>query len=199
MALCSFSAVSGLQFGTPGVILSWKMCTRKRSALVAARLAYGPRCQIICLFYCVHSSSKAWNAHAFIADEINPTLLPTSAPLMINLIRFPPALPCLHVEGMRGSQGFQGDVVNTIGAFPQVQDDIVTSLRLHQPVRLVASFNRPNITYTVIYNAPNGGSGLAEFILGLLPPSGGGATIVYTLKRDTAQELSVLLTRRGTF
>ena len=89
--------------------------------------------------------------------------------------------------------------MNTIGAFPQVQDEIVTSLRLHQPVRLVASFNRPNITYTVFYNAPRGGSGLAEFILGLLPPSGGGATIVYTLKRDTAQELSVLLTRRGTF
>lgn len=31
----------------------------------------------------------------------------------------------------------------------QVQDDIVSQLRLSDPLRLVSSFNRPNISYSV--------------------------------------------------
>ncbi|GFH15794.1 ATP-dependent DNA helicase, partial [Haematococcus lacustris] len=37
----------------------------------------------------------------------------------------------------------------TATADPKVQRDIVSQLQLAQPVTLVASFNRPNITYAV--------------------------------------------------
>ncbi len=31
----------------------------------------------------------------------------------------------------------------------QVQEDILSSLKLNHPLRLISSFNRPNITYEV--------------------------------------------------
>lgn len=40
------------------------------------------------------------------------------------------------------------DACSTNG--PQVQDDIVRQLRLSKPLRLAASFNRPNLTYAVL-------------------------------------------------
>lgn len=83
----------------------------------------------------------------------------------------------------------------------QVQDDIVGSLHMDQPLRLISSFNRPNIRYDVVYRMDDSPP-LAKQLAKLIQAMGGpdGATpccIVYTLKRETADEFAQKLRMQG--
>lgn len=78
-------------------------------------------------------------------------------------------------------------------AFPQVQEDIVKSLQLRNPLCLVSSFDRPNIHFSVrllkdaddpvplIAKALDAGRGE--------PP----CAIIYTLKRESADLIAASL------
>ena len=84
----------------------------------------------------------------------------------------------------------------------QVQDDIVSSLRLREPLRLISSFNRPNIRYEVVYQLETSPlplqNKLCELIHGMVGPNGTTpCCIVYTLKRETADEYARKLCMLG--
>lgn len=80
----------------------------------------------------------------------------------------------------------------------QVQDDIVASLRLRNPLRLVSSFDRPNIDFSVRFlktlESP------LPIIAKELTRDGAEApcAIVYTLKRESADETAFRLRNMGT-
>lgn len=82
----------------------------------------------------------------------------------------------------------------------QVQDDIASSV-LRNPLRLCSSFNRPNISYHVRYQL-NGSSSPVNQIADLIEEmkDSTGATpcsIIYTLKRETADEVAGRLKAKG--
>ena len=83
----------------------------------------------------------------------------------------------------------------------QVQDDIVGSLHMDQPLRLISSFNRPNIRYEVVYqmdDSPPLAKQLAKLIQGMCGADGATpCCIVYTLKRETADEYAQKLRMQG--
>ena len=83
----------------------------------------------------------------------------------------------------------------------QVQEDIVTSLKLINPLRLISSFNRPNITYEVAYQLegrPSLVKQLSKLIRGMAGPDNATpCCIVYTLKRETADEYAQKLRMQG--
>ena len=83
----------------------------------------------------------------------------------------------------------------------QVQEDIVTSLKLDNPLRLISSFNRPNITYEVAYQLegrPSLVKQLSKLIRGMAGPDDATpCCIVYTLKRETADEYAQKLRMQG--
>ena len=83
----------------------------------------------------------------------------------------------------------------------QVQDDIVASLHMTRPLRLKSSFNRPNIRYEVVYrmdDSPPVAKQLAKLIQGVTGPDGAmPCCIVYTLKRETADEHAQKLRAQG--
>ena len=83
----------------------------------------------------------------------------------------------------------------------QVQDDIVGSLHMNHPLRLISSFNRPNIRYEVVYqmdDSPPLAKQLAKLIQGMCGPDGATpCCIVYTLKRETADEYAQKLRMQG--
>jgi superfamily II DNA helicase RecQ len=82
----------------------------------------------------------------------------------------------------------------------QVQDDIVQSA-LRNPLRLITSFNRPNISYQVRYqlhNSPSAVSQIADIIEEMRDSAGTvPCCIVYTLKRETADEVANCLNAKG--
>ncbi|KAG2451777.1 hypothetical protein HYH02_003556 [Chlamydomonas schloesseri] len=90
----------------------------------------------------------------------------------------------------------------TATAASQVQDDICKQLRLQSPLRLCASFNRPNISYSVRYLDVEG-AGEAEALVRLLTErrrAAGGVlpcSIVYATKRDTCEDVAARLCRDG--
>ena len=83
----------------------------------------------------------------------------------------------------------------------QVQEDILASLKLNNPLRLISSFNRPNITYEVLYQleqSPPLAAQLSKLIQGMTEPDGiTPCCIVYTLKRETADEFVQKLRIQG--
>ena len=87
-------------------------------------------------------------------------------------------------------------------AWVQVQDDIVSSLRLREPLRLISSFNRPKITYELVYQLETSPLSLqkklCKLIQGIVGPDGKTpCCIVYTLKRETADEYARKLCMLG--
>ena len=77
----------------------------------------------------------------------------------------------------------------------------MSSLKLKDPVRLISSFNRPNITYEVVYQlekSPSLAKQLGKLIQGMAEPDGTTpCCIVYTLKRETADDFAQRLRSQG--
>ena len=77
----------------------------------------------------------------------------------------------------------------------------MVSLHMDEPLRLISSFNRPNIRYEVVYrmdDSPPLAKQLAKLIQGMSGPDGATpCCIVYTLKRETAVEHAQKLRMQG--
>ncbi|MEW5300077.1 MAG: hypothetical protein WDW36_003034 [Sanguina aurantia] len=106
----------------------------------------------------------------------------------------------------------------TATAVAQVREDIEKQLRMKRPVRLISSFNRPNISYSVVFpdlaagdeqeesfgGDGSGGSAFKELLL-ILKSSLKDATrdgtlpcaIIYCLKRSTTAGLAKSLSSKG--
>ncbi len=84
----------------------------------------------------------------------------------------------------------------TATATGRVRDDIAAQLRLNQPARHVASFNRPNLFYSV---KPKGSHSYAELLRQARGAAGVGreAGIVYCLSRKRVDELAARLADDG--
>jgi len=80
----------------------------------------------------------------------------------------------------------------TATATERVRDDIARSLRMRDPARHVGSFNRPNLTYTVVEKTDAYGQ-LLDFVKHRPRQSG----IVYGLSRKTAEQTANLLCGDG--
>ena len=80
----------------------------------------------------------------------------------------------------------------TATATERVRGDIVKQLRLREPSRYVASFNRPNLTYRVLPKQ-NSYSQLSEFVRARADDSG----IVYCQSRKSAESLAERLSADG--
>ncbi|KAJ3695777.1 hypothetical protein LUZ60_001154 [Juncus effusus] len=83
----------------------------------------------------------------------------------------------------------------TATAVPKVQNDVIKSLSLDQPVILLSSFNRPNIFYEVRYKDLIKDTYLD--ISNLLKSSGNQCSIVYCLERSTCDDLTLHLSSQG--
>lgn len=81
----------------------------------------------------------------------------------------------------------------TATATPTVRQDIAEQLRLIDPVVLVGTFDRPNLTYRVV---PREGSG-DEQVREALEPHRGRAAIVYCLSRADTESMASELSARG--
>ncbi|MEM7697492.1 MAG: DNA helicase RecQ [Verrucomicrobiota bacterium] len=80
----------------------------------------------------------------------------------------------------------------TATATEQVRLDLVSQLRLRDPAVFVASFNRPNLTYTVIPKS-KASRQVFEFVTERRTESG----IVYAQSRRGAEELATMLSQEG--
>ena len=81
----------------------------------------------------------------------------------------------------------------TATATERVREDIVEQLHLEQPERFVASFNRANLSYTVL---PKRFDSFAR-LLKLLWTRGGGAAIIYRTSRKDTEEMASRLRMGG--
>ncbi|CAL8465365.1 g4901 [Coccomyxa elongata] len=88
----------------------------------------------------------------------------------------------------------------TATATKQVQNDIASSV-LRNPLRLCSSFNRPNISYHVRYqlnDSPSPVNQIADLIEEMKDSTGATpCSIIYTLKRETADEVAGRLKAKG--
>ncbi|BFM07426.1 DNA helicase RecQ [Halioxenophilus aromaticivorans] len=80
----------------------------------------------------------------------------------------------------------------TATATPQTQEEIVANLNLHEPKHFVASFDRPNIHYSV-QPRKNGRQQLLSFLSGRRDESG----VVYCLSRKRVEETADYLQKQG--
>jgi len=80
----------------------------------------------------------------------------------------------------------------TATATERVREDIVTQLKLHEPRRYVASFNRPNLTYRVVPKSQGYGQ-LLEFVRARPREAG----IVYCASRAATEKLAERLNADG--
>ena len=80
----------------------------------------------------------------------------------------------------------------TATATPQTQDEIVANLQFNEPARFVASFDRPNIHYSV-QPRKNGRQQLLSFLSGRRQESG----VVYCLSRKRVDETAAYLQDQG--
>ncbi|GBG73038.1 hypothetical protein CBR_g12756 [Chara braunii] len=83
----------------------------------------------------------------------------------------------------------------TATAAKAVRDDIIRSLRLHQPVVLMSSFNRPNIFYEVRYKELLGDP--YKDLVRTLRMFPGQCAIVYCLARNTCDDIASRLLSEG--
>ena len=81
----------------------------------------------------------------------------------------------------------------TATATPKVQADIVAALGMQDPLVLVGTFDRPNLSYRVV---PREGDGLAQ-VLAVLGRHAGRAAIVYCISRRQTETLADALSARG--
>ena len=77
----------------------------------------------------------------------------------------------------------------------QVQLDITKSLNLRDPIRLISSFDRPNIHFSVW--PLKAAEEAAPAIIKLLRGAGESCAIVYALKRDTVDDVALRLRAAG--
>ncbi len=85
----------------------------------------------------------------------------------------------------------------------QVQDDIIKQLRMRNAVKLVSSFNRPNIHYSVKV-VTEAQSEPMPHIVALLkegrradPDEVWPCSIIYALKKESTEEIAAALSRKG--
>lgn len=83
----------------------------------------------------------------------------------------------------------------TATAVPKVQQDVISSLCLRNPVILRASFNRPNIFYEVRYKDLL--DNVYSDISNLLKSSGNVCSIIYCLERAACDDLTMHLSEQG--
>ncbi|XP_047082782.1 ATP-dependent DNA helicase Q-like 3 isoform X2 [Lolium rigidum] len=83
----------------------------------------------------------------------------------------------------------------TATAVPKVQNDVISSLCLQNPVILKASFNRPNIFYEVRYKDLL--DNVYADISNLLKSSGNVCSIIYCLERAACDDLTMHLSEQG--
>jgi len=96
----------------------------------------------------------------------------------------------LHIADMRDLINVPLTVALTATATPEVQEDIVQQLRLHDPVRVITGFARPNLVFHVRYTPDLRAKQAAiRKVLGTIK----GAGIIYVGTRREAEELSVSL------
>lgn len=83
----------------------------------------------------------------------------------------------------------------TASAMPDTQDDIIKKFGLRNPLRVQASFNRPNLHYRVI---PKLGEGMVD-VLEYIKENriGAGRGIIYRSTRQKTEDTAELLTRSG--
>ncbi|KAA6420895.1 MAG: ATP-dependent DNA helicase Q-like 3-like [Trebouxia sp. A1-2] len=91
----------------------------------------------------------------------------------------------------------------TATAAPQVQDDIMKQLKIPSAVKLVSSFNRPNIHYSVKV-VTEAQSDPLPHIVALLkegrraePDGAWPCSIIYALKKESTEEIAAGLTHKG--
>lgn len=80
----------------------------------------------------------------------------------------------------------------TATATPAVRDDIVRSLRLRDPVVLVSSFDRPNLTYRFVSRAS-----VRRQVEQVLERHRGDAGIIYCLRRTDVESMCEYIVSRG--
>ncbi len=80
----------------------------------------------------------------------------------------------------------------TATATARVRDDVVAQLSLRDPVRIVASFNRPNLTYRVEPKKRP-----FDFVFSYLRERPGASGIIYCQARKTTESLAARLTAAG--
>jgi ATP-dependent DNA helicase RecQ len=80
----------------------------------------------------------------------------------------------------------------TATATPEVRRDVEQALGLRDPVRVIGSFDRPNLTYRAIYRRDLQGQ-LAE----ILERHAGEAGVVYCIRRTDVDSLCEALVKRG--
>ncbi len=99
----------------------------------------------------------------------------------------------LHIAGFRQQIGLPLTAALTATATPKVQDDIIQSLGLSNPHKIVTGFNRPNLSLEVQYftSLPQKLSALNK----LLPAQKSGAAIVYTGTRQETEQVADFINR----
>lgn len=80
----------------------------------------------------------------------------------------------------------------TATATPQVREDIKQQLQLRDPVELVGTFDRPELTYRVLPR-----QGLVDQVAEAIGRHKDAATIVYCISRKDTETLATRLTKRG--
>ncbi len=85
----------------------------------------------------------------------------------------------------------------------QVQDDIMKQLRVPSAVKLVSSFNRPNIHYSVKVVTEAQSEPLPHIVALLKegrraePDGAWPCSIIYALKKESTEEIAAGLTHKG--
>lgn len=91
----------------------------------------------------------------------------------------------------------------TATAAPQVQDDIMKQLKIPSAVKLVSSFNRPNIHYSVKVITEAQSEPLPQIVALLKegrraePDGAWPCSIIYALKKESTEEIAAGLTHKG--
>ncbi|KAL0036435.1 hypothetical protein WJX77_007708 [Trebouxia sp. C0004] len=91
----------------------------------------------------------------------------------------------------------------TATAAPQVQDDIMKQLKIPSAVKLVSSFNRPNIHYSVKVVTETQSEPLPHIVALLQegrraePDGAWPCSIIYALKKESTEEIAAGLTHKG--
>ena len=80
----------------------------------------------------------------------------------------------------------------TATATPIVQDDIIGQLKMNEPLKFKASFNRPNLFYNVLYKGDT-----FQQLLDYLNAHRKDSGIIYCFSRNAVENLAVALQREG--
>ncbi|OGC00573.1 hypothetical protein A2V82_01765 [candidate division KSB1 bacterium RBG_16_48_16] len=94
----------------------------------------------------------------------------------------------LHISAARERMGYPLTVALTATATPQVQQEIVQSLVLENPQKIITGFNRPNLVFQVVYTTDY--ESKLQSLHDLFADWRQGASIVYTGTRRDAEEVT---------